>query len=378
MRILSFSCLAFSLLLSSCKKNDGLNNSGSNPASAANFNQVFESFWNGVNKNYLYWDIDTTNWDKIYYRYKPLFEGLDLNNQADVAKSVSYFKQMTSGLTDSHFQILGLKGNFEGLNIFPAEDKKKALINYHDRYDYSKIDAKYFDNSETAVHGTLNVKTATIHNKITYFSCNEFSLASAYYNNRSVHALIDLFFKKATEDVTNTSGVIIDLRNNFGGDLVDLNFLVGHLITTPLDFGFSRYKSNFGRLDYTPWIKATATPVANSRKINCPVIILVDNYTVSVAEAVAMCMRLLPNSSIIGEQTWGATGPLAESEIFNGGPFQVGNILSIRTSSAEFKYIDGKMYEGMGFPPDIVVPFDIQLVSKEVDLQLEKAISLLK
>jgi carboxyl-terminal processing protease len=370
-----FTCCLLSVLLTNCKKDDSLKHED---LSAANFSQIFENFWNGINTDYVYWDIDTTNWDNKYRQFKPLFEKLDINNTADIDKSVSYFKQMTSSLIDSHFQILGQGGSFQGLNIFPAADRKKASLSYHDPYDYSKLDNKYFDSNTTDTSGTLNIKIATIQKKLLYFSCNEFSLAKAYSSDQNIHSLLDLFFQKATDNITNTAGIIMDVRNNFGGDLVDLNFLISHFLNKPLDFGFSRYKSNLGRLDYTPWIKASINPAQNSKKISCPIIVLVDNYTVSVAEAVAMCIHLLPNSTIIGEQTWGATGPLAPNEIFNDGQFQIGNLFSIYTSSAEFKYIDGKMYEGIGFSPDIPITFNELLLNNGVDSQLEKAISLFK
>lgn len=367
-------CL-LSALLTNCKKDNELK---PGDQSFSNFNQVFEKFWNGINSNYVYWDIDTTNWDNKYRQFKPLFEKLDVNNTADIDKSVSYFKQMTSSLIDSHFQILGLNGNFQGLNIFPASNRKKASSSYHDPYNYSKLDTKYFDSITTDTSGTLSIKIATIQKKILYFSCNEFSLAKAYSTDQNIHSLFDQFFQKATDDIASPTGIIIDVRNNFGGDLVDLNFLVGHFINASLDFGFSRYKSNLGRLDYTPWIKASIVPALNSKKISCPIIVLVDNYTVSVAEALAMSIHLLPNSTIIGEQTWGATGPLAPNEVFNDGQFQVGNLFSVYTSSAEFKYIDGKMYEGIGFSPDIPIAFNEQVLNKGIDPQLETAISLLK
>lgn len=89
-----------------------------------------------------------------------------------------------------------------------------------------------------------------------------------------------------------------------------------------------------------------------------PIIVLTDHFTVSLAEAAAMALRCLPNVSIIGEQTWGATGPITNYGVYNAGPFEIYGILSVYTSSATFKYIDGKMYEGIGFPPDLQVTTD--------------------
>lgn len=52
--------------------------------------------------------------------------------------------------------------------------------------------------------------------------------------------------------------------------------------------------------------------------------------------------------------------------------------MSIQTSSAKFKYIDGKIYEGKGFPPDYAISFNLSALQNGIDSQLEKAIDLLK
>lgn len=39
--------------------------------------QVFKAFWHGMNNSYGFWDIDPTDWDRVYDEYLPLFEALD-------------------------------------------------------------------------------------------------------------------------------------------------------------------------------------------------------------------------------------------------------------------------------------------------------------
>ena len=41
------------------------------------YTEVFEAFWNGMNTNYVFWDIETVDWDNMYKTYKPRFEYLD-------------------------------------------------------------------------------------------------------------------------------------------------------------------------------------------------------------------------------------------------------------------------------------------------------------
>ena len=89
-----------------------------------------------------------------------------------------------------------------------------------------------------------------------------------------------------------------------------------------------------------------------------------------------MAVHALPGSKIIGEKTYGATGPVTGNDVYNAGSFSVGNFLSVQTSSAAFKYMDHKSYEGRGFPPDIYIPFNIDSINGGIDQALNRAIQL--
>ena len=138
-----------------------------------------------------------------------------------------------------------------------------------------------------------------------------------------------------------------------------------------------RYKFGNSPFDFLPWVKAFANPLKNGKKVQIPIVALIDNYTVSTAELVAMAIKSFPNGILIGERTYGATGPVILKELHNSGPFSVGEYLTVNMASAAFKPIDRKFYEGQGFEPDILVPFNAEALSSGVDLQLEKAISVI-
>jgi len=173
-----------------------------------------------------------------------------------------------------------------------------------------------------------------------------------------------------------------------------LNFLVGSLISSPLSIGYTRSKSGNGRLDYTPWAPAMVTPKAGATAFTKPIVVLADGESVSMAELTTMALKQLPNTKVVGDTTWGATGPLTDNSVFNAGSFSFGKVYSnietgastyygnTYTSSVMFKYMDGKIYEGKGFPPDYTIKPTLQqvLVSNTTvdDPQLDKAISLLQ
>ena len=202
-----------------------------------------------------------------------------------------------------------------------------------------------------------------------------FGLKSSYEasNNNDIKKVLDYFFAKLANPA-GLKGVIIDVRGNPGGDVRDLNFLLGRMISSPLTFGYTRYKSGNGRLDYTPWAPAIITPQAGAKGLNIPVVALADAWSVSLAELTTMAIHTMPNGKFIGETTWGANGPISPNQNFNGGQFTAANFLYAYTSSSEFKYLNGSIYEGKGFPPDIYVPYNEAALSKAMTLHLEAAI----
>ena len=210
-------------------------------------------------------------------------------------------------------------------------------------------------------------------------SCSNFSLAKSFYstNRNSTQGTLQHFFDKLADLPDNIKGIIVDVRGNQGGYLSDLNFLVGHFIDKPLHFGYTQSKSGSGRLDYIPWIKAFVNPATNSKAIKIPVIVLADMSSASLSEAVVMAIKALPNGTFIGETTGGATGPISANEVYNDGQFEVTNFLNVQTSSSKFKYLDGKIYEGVGFSPDIPVSFNLSAIGSGKDTQLERAISII-
>jgi carboxyl-terminal processing protease len=387
MKFLTLPLLLILLVSSSCRKELANVQTPENYAGGS-FSSVFESFWNGMNNNYVFWDIDSTDWDEMYRVYKPKFDNLNIDSVPDVRKSVQYFRAMTAGLRDSHFTLTFSSPLVDSF-VSPSFQRKKSAGILRQQYVFYDYDANHYldspyvfgkDSVNVGENGNTEAVAGTISKgSILYLGFNQFDLKQSYTGaDNGVKRALQFFIHYLRNPPSNFRGVVIDVRGNGGGNIADLNFLVGNLIDTRLKVGYTRYKSGNGRLDYTPWVDAIVTPQAGAKAVTVPIVALTDLYSTSMSELTAMSIKLLPKGMTVGERTWGATGPLTQNIVFNGGQFTSANFLFAYTSSAAFKYVDGNIYEGIGFPPDYPVPFQLSDFQNRGDLQLEKALSLME
>ncbi|WP_212001619.1 S41 family peptidase [Chitinophaga sp. HK235] len=379
--------LAILATMASCRKDLPQLNDPQNYVSA-NFNEVFDAFWTGMNNNYVFWDIDTVNWDQIYKTYKPLFAQLNVNDSNDVRKAYTYFKQMTAGLVDSHYTLTFADTWLaDSAAVNPAFLRKLGSPGFHPpidiRHFYYTLPANYLDAGQRGFTNTSDSSqyvavSGTINQNILYFFFSDFQLKTLF-NTDTANGFktVEQYFFDNLATRTDLKGIIIDVRGNRGGALEDLDFLLGKMITRPQFFGYTRSKMGNGRLDYSPWALAYVKPQAGSKAITIPIVVLADAWSVSMAEITTMAVKTFPNGHFVGERTWGANGPLTGNVFYNGGQFTTGWLTQVYTSSLMFKYKDGNIYEGKGFPPDLAVPYDLASLNAGRDPQLEAAVSLI-
>jgi carboxyl-terminal processing protease len=373
----AFRFIIILVMLGACRK-DIPNQISTQPPTS--FGQVFEDFWNDMSVNYVYWDLDTTDWDAMYVRYQPLFARLTWGDSADLERSVGYFRAMTDGLIDHHYYMTFLPSILTDSIVDPAIDQLRGQPGFRPPVSYVNLDQRRLDPGYViGTEGSLVALAGTIGDSILFFTCNQFALSAAWQSgdDNRVRNVLTYFF----DHLSNPGGlkaILLDFRDNPGGDVSDLDFLGGQFIQQPLHFGYTRYKSGNGRLSYTPWIDTYVHPQVGASVPPLPLIILADRYSASLAEILTMALRVLPGCRIVGEPTFGATGPYTDNVLYDDGPFSIPGYLSVLTSSTEFEYLDGKRYEGKGFPPDYPVAFEAGALASGDDPQMDKALSLVE
>jgi hypothetical protein len=411
---LNLVCVLFALL-AACQNLVELESPDTPPPGPPTWLAVFDGFWNGMNNNYVFWDLDTTDWDAVYARYQPKFAALNIQKRADADSAFRYFFDATQGLRDGHYALTVHSPFGDSIQFMPADTRhlskygmdpfafRKAIGSMGIEAARSEYYTPEFLNSAALNEKPCNVPIADLEvvtvpgisngvdlkicggtmakGSIAYFSFSRFLLTelSKQYGRAARDALNVFSAFVDRLDSSGLKGVIVDLRGNTGGDVADLSLLWGKMIDAPLTYGASRTKMGDNRLDVGPWLPAQIFPdPERGRALSVPVVLLVNEMSVSAAEVSALIVSELPNGIVVGDTTYGAFGGIAANSMFNSGSFTAPyGAVQVYTASIASRSADGTVYEGKGFPPDSFVPFDYDAYSRGSDARLDKAIELI-
>lgn len=383
--------LAFAVLaLAACRDEMPDMQNPRTDADIYNWSQLFDCYWTGMNYNYVFWDIDPTDWDAVYDEYKPRFDALADKGFSDKAVNDEAFgllKELSSGLIDGHF-ALSVTCPDSTYEYRPSEDRKRQRPHYHPFDGQTLVDyanmlmvlgkAGRLSNGSMALdEGTGNELFASciLDEDIVYFRFSSFMLTEHMGTGDAVDQIV-ANYHDLLDNYPTVNGVIIDVRHNGGGHLSDMPLVLGKFVDEETLMCYTRQKNGIGRLDYTPWIPETLKPMERARELDVPLVVLADMNSISMAEMTTRAVQTLPNGCFIGEQTHGGLGTLASTnlafDMFYGGYF-ANNAMEVYTTMTMTKGIDGINAEGKGMVPDIEAPFDGENLRKGVDTQLERA-----
>ena len=158
-------------------------------------------------------------------------------------------------------------------------------------------------------------------------------------------------------------GLIIDIRNNGGGDLTTAERLAGRFVHEKTLVGYMQHKTGTGHDDFSTLEPQYLEPSSKIRW-HKPVCVLTNRSVYSAANSFAVWMRALPNVRIVGDHTGGGSGMPMSSSLPNG--------WSVRFSACPM-YDANKQQTEFGIAPDIPAALTDETVRQDIDLIIETA-----
>lgn len=159
--------------------------------------------------------------------------------------------------------------------------------------------------------------------------------------------LVSEKFAAAMNELADTDGLIIDLRNNGGGGGDSVALLISYLVDERTRLNDTWERATDTTRQYWTEDKLDGKRYGGKK----PVFVLTDANTKSAAEAFAYTLQALKRATVVGERTWGgahAARPYRLSE----------NFYAVIPSRRTISPITKTNWEGVGVVPDVAATPD--------------------
>ena len=163
-------------------------------------------------------------------------------------------------------------------------------------------------------------------------------------------------------------GIIIDIRNNGGGDLTNAEKLAARFVHEKTLVGYMQHKTGKGHQDFSDMEPQYLEPSSNIRW-HKSVCVLTNRSVFSAANEFTSMMHALPDVKIVGDHTGGGSGMPMSSSLPNG--------WSVRYSACPM-YDKDKQQTEFGIEPDYNVQLTDEDTAKGLDTIIEAARKLLR
>ena len=172
---------------------------------------------------------------------------------------------------------------------------------------------------------------------------------------------------EAISQLGDIEGLIIDVRNNVGGNIELAELLASAFCIEKTTFGYLRYKEGKGD-NYSEYFAQYLVPQSKN-VYDGNIVVLTNRMCYSATNDFVCAARSLDNVTIIGDKTGGGGGMPFSSELYNGWRFFY---------SKNPIFDNEKNHIENGIEPDIYMDLDKDSEYNNVDNIIENAIDYLK
>ena len=325
------------LAVSSCGGGSG---GGSPPPSPTSALQWFDEVWADFDANYSFFVLKGIDWQALRTQYRS-----QLDSQSTNAEAYDVIAAMLLELEDGHVRIESPFGTSTYTGWFDQ---------FSENFDRTVVSASYLGGTE----------------QVSPQASLTFGLAAPGIGYVHVGSLGGSGYDADIEFIAGQlgalQGLIVDLRNNGGGNDQNGEALVGRFTSMSQVYRRVRFRDGPNHDDFGPFIDSLTTPVPPTL-FDVPITVLTNRRTASSAESLVLAFRTLPNVVTVGDFTAGISANPVLRTMANGWQYTV---------SRWIEYLpDNSTFEGVGLEPDIRVDITPADQAVQRDTIIEAAIA---
>lgn len=317
------------LLLSSCVNEDERPDTPSGN---------FEALWQIIDEHYCFFEYKQheygLDWNTVYNKYK-----VRVNEKMTETQLFEVLCDMLAELRDGH---VNLSSSYDYGRYWTWQEAYPK--NYSDTLERKYLGTDYKISS--------GLRYKVLDDNIGYIRYESFQDPVGEGNLDDVLSYLAL-----------CRGLIIDIRNNGGGDLTNAEKLAARFVHEKTLVGYMQHKTGKGHQDFSGMEPQYLEPSSNIRW-HKPVCVLTNRSVFSAANEFTSMMQALPDVKIVGDHTGGGSGMPMSSSLPNG--------WSVRFSACPM-YDKDKRHTEFGIDPDYHVQLTDEDTEKGIDTIIEAA-----
>lgn len=298
----------------------------------------FDFLWQNMSERYSLFDYKNIDWDSIYSIYRPM-----VNEQTTDTDLFNTMATMINTLEDGH---TNLRSPIDIARFLPYLDHAPNFSFDLAERNYLKIDYRF-------TGFLLN----QILDDVGYIYYRSFQQT---INDWELDSVINRFNRAGVK------GVIIDIRDNGGGNPANGLLLMERLVDNRTHIYTSQKKAGPGRNNFLDPQDIFIDPNTKHPHFPGKVIVLSNRKVYSAGSYFSAATKALPEVILMGDTTGGGSGVPAGFELPNG--------WACNYSSTIGTLADGFNFEG-GVPPDVYVEMDTTDLLNGIDTIIEAALT---
>jgi carboxyl-terminal processing protease len=303
---------------------------------------VFDQLWQEFDLHYSFFEYKNVNWDSLRAEYRPLALSAETDQQfADAIAA------MMRQLKDVH------------VSLTPAA--AGSTMGYLSPYDTIST---YFSSAFVFEHYVTGAAyTSGLHMHYGWAAPQVGYVHIPTFEGSAWDTEMD----EVIDSLPGATSLIIDIRNNNGGNNPLAIAVAGRFTGTSREYGYVRLRNGPSHDDFTDYIEEDVAP-AGAAHFRGAVYVLTNRRDFSSAEDFVLATRVIPRVTIVGDSTAGASGGPIVRELANGWSYELSEWIEYTPNK--------KMFEGVGLAPDVEVKAAASDAAKGLDAALATALGL--